>query len=112
MGEGWILIVRLNEETAPEPWMYAVAFTPYGDDGLDPRKVIGDDQLARLLRDGMGLPADRIEHTVQQARQGKTTVEHVTLPSPTETAAAGASVSNCDLATFEAAVRLLRRDGF
>ena len=55
--EGTIHITRLSDERAPEPWMYDVTFAAYNTPGgsVPLRRVIGDDDLKRLLGDGVGV---------------------------------------------------------
>jgi hypothetical protein len=81
--EGDIKIHRLGEDGAREEGLtHAVTFFPYADDGggsFTPHKVVGNDQLSRLLQAALGKSAEDVEHTVQEARQGTAAVGHVWL---------------------------------
>ncbi len=81
--EGDIRIVRLGEDGAREEGVtHAVTFFLYADDGggsFTPHKVVGNDQLSRLLQAALGKSAEDVEDTVQEARQGTAVVGHVWL---------------------------------
>jgi hypothetical protein len=79
--EGAIHITRLDRETAPEPWVYDITFAPYAGPGgaLTVRKVTGDDQLRKLLRDGVGVRQPFLDDALKQARFGSAAIPRVRL---------------------------------
>ena len=76
--EGSLRILRVSYETEPEPWTYELSFTPYGASDMPPPcDVIGDLQLERALRPGIGLPEHNLRESVKRARHGAVVMHHV-----------------------------------
>ena len=81
--EGNVHVSRLDDPTALEPWAYAVTFAAFGDRGgaAPARKIHGDDELRKLLLDGVGiaLPA-LVDNAIKRVRdEGHATITHVRL---------------------------------
>jgi len=84
--EGSLRILRLSHETEPEPWRYEISFAPYVASSFPPaRDVVGDDQLERALRYGLGLRALSLESSVQKARHDNVVIHHVHLTDELKT---------------------------
>ncbi len=68
--EGTIHITRLSDERAPEPWTYDVTFAAYNTPGgsVPLRRAIGDDDLKRLLGDGVGVLPQFLGDAMKTAR--------------------------------------------
>jgi hypothetical protein len=67
--EGSLRVHRLSHETEPEPWTYEISFAPYAASSILPAcDVVGDDQLERALRYGLGLREPHLDSSVQKAR--------------------------------------------
>jgi hypothetical protein len=81
MQEGSIHILLLSKPTDPQPWSYSVMFNPNTPTvGARPwRKVTGDDDLVKLLRDDIGVHKELIDDILKRARGGMTTVPRVQL---------------------------------
>jgi hypothetical protein len=78
--EGSLRILRLSPETEPEPWTYEISFTPYAASSIPPAcDVVGDDQLERALRYGLGLREPHLDRSVQKARHDNVVIHHVHL---------------------------------
>ncbi len=66
--EGSLRVVRLSHETEPERWTYEISFAPYAASSIPPAcDVVGDDQLERALRYGLGLREPHLDSSVQKA---------------------------------------------
>jgi|RhiMetdeSRZDD1v2_1073273.scaffolds.fasta_scaffold667585_2 hypothetical protein len=81
MQEGSIHILLLSKPTDPQPWSYSLMFTPSTATvgGRPWRKVTGDDDLVRLLRDEIGIHKELIDDILKRARGGMTTVPRIQL---------------------------------
>jgi hypothetical protein len=81
MQEGSIHILLLSKPTDPQP-SYSLMFidrsTPTVG-GRPWRKVTGDDDLVKLLRDDIGIHKELIDDILKRARGGMTTVPRVQL---------------------------------
>jgi len=78
--EGSVRILRRSEETEPEPWRYEISFAPYAAATIPPaRDVVGDDQLGRALRYGLGLRGPDLDSSVEKARHNSVVIHHVHL---------------------------------
>jgi hypothetical protein len=76
--EGSLRILRLSRDAEPEPWTYEISFTPYATSEFPPaRYVVGDDQLGRALRYGLGLRGPGLESSVGKARHHNVVIHHV-----------------------------------
>ena len=84
--EGSLRILRLSHETEPEPWTYEISFAPYAASSIPPAcDVVGDDQLERALRYGLGLRELTLESSVQKARHDNVVIHHVHLTDELKT---------------------------
>jgi hypothetical protein len=84
--EGSLRIHRLSHETEPEPWTYEISFVPYATSSIPPAcDVVGDDQLERALRYGLGLREPHLDSSVQKARHDNMVIHHVYLTDELKT---------------------------
>jgi hypothetical protein len=84
--EGSLRIHRLSHETEPEPWTYEISFAPYAASSIPPAcDVVGDDQLERALRYGLGLSEPHLDSSVQKARHDNMVIHHVYLTDELKT---------------------------
>jgi len=84
--EGSLRVVRLSHETEPEPWTYEISFAPYAASSIPPAcDVVGDDQLERALRYGLGLREPHLDSSVQKARHDNMVIHHVYLTDELKT---------------------------
>ena len=84
--EGSLRVVRLSHETEPEPWTYEISFAPYAAYSIPPAcDVVGDDQLERALRYGLGLREPHLDSSVQKARHDNMVIHHVYLTDELKT---------------------------
>src|SRR5882724_4038020 len=75
--EGSLRILRLSHETEPEPWTYEISFAPYAASSFPPAcDVVGDEQLKRALRFGLGLSEPGVANSVRTAREITAVVIH------------------------------------
>jgi rhodanese-related sulfurtransferase len=84
--EGSLRILRLSQETEPEPWTYEISFVPYAASSIPPAcDVVGDNQLERALLYGLGLRAPHLDSSVQKARHDNVVIHHVHLTDDLKT---------------------------
>ena len=85
--EGSLRISRRSPATEPEPWKYEISFAPYAAAGFPPaRNVIGDEQLTRALRFGLGLSEPGVANSVRTAREiAAVVIHHVRLTDALKT---------------------------
>ena len=80
--EGSLRILRFSPEAEPEPWTYEISFTPYATSEFPPASyVVGDDQLGRALRYGLGLRGPGLESSVGKARHDNVVIHQGELDS-------------------------------
>src|SRR5437667_11710530 len=78
--EGSLRILRLSHKTEPEPWTYEISFAPYAASSIPPAcDVVGDDQLERALRYGLGLREPHLYSSMQKASHDHRVIHHVYL---------------------------------
>jgi len=84
--DGSLRILRLSGDTEPEPWRYEISITPYAAATIPPAcDVVGDDQLGRALRYGLGLREPDLGSSVEKARHDSVVIHHVQLTDELET---------------------------
>jgi hypothetical protein len=84
--EGSLRILRLSGETEPEPWRYEISFAPYTAATIPLAcDVVGDDQLGRALRYGLGLREPDLDSSVEKARHNSVIIHHVQLTDELKT---------------------------
>ena len=78
--EGSVRVLRLSRESEPEPWTYEISFAPYAASSIPLAcDVVGDDQLERAFRYGLGLREPHLADSVQKARHDNVVIHHVHL---------------------------------
>jgi hypothetical protein len=84
--EGSVRISRRSPSTEPEPWQYEISFAPYAASSFPPaRDVVGDEQLTRALRFGLGLSEPGAADSVRTARHVAVVIHHVRLTDALKT---------------------------
>jgi hypothetical protein len=78
--EGYVRICRRSLATEPEPWKYEISFEPYRATSCPSAcDVVGDEQLKRALRLGLGLSEPGLADSVRTARHVPVVIHHVRL---------------------------------